>query len=364
MDKEKTSRRVLPHLQEVNVNGFEPSNDHDDNITKCVKSQYYIHNVEKELAEKFAIKKERSLTLAQAYFRLGYDRKAFQVSECGSFLQFAHAILPSGSVSSDGKLWRANFCRDKLCPMCAWRRSYKIFGQVSRIMDVIASQYRFLMLTLTIPNCSEDELSRTIDDMMDGWRRLIHDTKKFKDSVAGYFRALEITYNESNGTYHPHFHCILAVPLSYTRKSDLYISQGEWLSMWRKAMKRDDILIVDVRMAHSKEVTSGASESVQCISSAIAEIAKYAVKLGDDFDDDVIRCLSGALHHRRLVHFGGIFKKVASDLNLDDAEDGDLVHVDGDINGALAYMIVRYQWSCGAYKMIDAVKYTPQKGGV
>ena len=30
---------------------------------------------------------------------------------------------------------QVNFCKDRLCPMCAWRKSLKIFGQISQITD-------------------------------------------------------------------------------------------------------------------------------------------------------------------------------------------------------------------------------------
>jgi len=60
-----------------------------------------------------------------------------------------------------------------------------------------------------------------------------------------------------------------------------------------------------------------------------------------------------ALTSRRLISFTGCFNKVRKLLNLDDAETGDLVHVDDDtLREDVATMIVRYGWRNGVYVRI------------
>lgn len=318
-----------------------------------------------ELDTKFAPKRLSALQLSASYVRLGEASKAQRVASCGTFLEFAHAIDADGVMSDKGKLHNANFCRDKLCPMCAWRRSYKIFGQVSQIMSRIGGQYKFLMLTLTVPNCAPEELSETVERLFKSWGRLIR-RAPFKKAVKGFFRALEVTRNKRTGTYHPHFHCVLAVPLDYA-ESDLYISRDEWLNMWRECYKDQSIISVDIRVAKGK--TKETESCVDALSSAVAEIAKYAVKSSDylvpndeALTDDIVSRLCSALHHRRLSQFGGIFDETAKALKLDDAEDGDLVHLTDKIDPSLAYMIVRYGWSAGAYKMLDTYIKHPESG--
>lgn len=318
-----------------------------------------------ELDTKFAPKRLSSLLLSASYGRLGESSKAQRVADCGTFLEFAHAIDANGVMSDKGKLHNANFCRDRLCPMCSWRRSYKIFAQVSQIMSRIGGKYKFIMLTLTVPNCAPDELTETVQRLFGAWGKLIR-RKAFKTAVKGYFRALEVTRNKKNGTYHPHFHCILAVPLDYA-ESDLYIPRDEWLKMWRKCYQDESIISLDVRMAKGKNAET--ENCVEALSSAVAEIAKYAVKSSDylikddeALTDDIVSRLSSSLWHRRLSQFGGVFQEVAQDLKLDDAEDGDLVHLTDKIDPSLAYMIVRYGWSAGAYKMLDSYIKQPESG--
>ena len=304
--------------------------------------------------------------LADSYRRLNWERKANRVEECGSWLEF----LERSAVGGEGgkppanagaappappsyKLYHANFCRERLCPMCAWRRSYKIFGQMSQIMNFLGNKYRFIFLTLTVPNCTAQELDRVIDDLMKGWAKLMR-RKRFKGAVQGFFRALEVTRNKKNGTYHPHFHVVLAVLPSYFTYG--YIKRDEWLSMWQQSMKDDSITQVDVRVMRDKKTGAVSGEA---LTSAVAEAAKYAVKSADyvfsgndKLMDSIVSTLSTALSHRRLTALGGVFKDAWEQLGLDDPEDGDLIHLDKTVREDLATMIIRYEWSAGAYKLV------------
>lgn len=347
--------------------------------------------VDIELEKKWTPKKEQSLILSDSYIRLDWRRKAERVADCGSWLEFVErsehgqggAVPGCPCGAPDGtptrttayKLYHANFCRDRLCPMCSWRRSYKIFGQVSQIMNLLGNNYRYIFLTLTVPNCEPDELNKLIDDMVKGWHRLVN-RKAFKTAVKGFFRALEVTRNKKDGTYHPHFHVVLAVNPSYFTSRD-YIQRDEWLQLWQKSMKDDTITQVDVRTMKNKKTGEVSGEA---LASAVAETAKYAVKSADyifknndSLMDKIVLTLSSSLSHRRLTAFGGCFAEAREKLGLDDCEDGDLIHIDDNsIRSDLATMIVRFEWSCGAYKLvkktqleiIDGVSVNPENGEV
>ena len=92
----------------------------------------------------------------------------------------------------------------------------------------------------------------------------------------------------------------------------------------------------------------------------VAEVAKYAAKPGDYLihylddtiyerkTDEAVAILDNALANRRLVAFGGEFKKLHKLLNLDDTEDGDLVHTDDDaLRDDMAFVIENYSWHVG-----------------
>ena len=316
-----------------------------------------ITRINKEILKNFQPKKKHTIPLSESYQRLGYIDKSARVKDCGTFLEFQRPVN-----SSTCKLSYANFCRDRLCPVCSWRRSLKIFGQVSKIMDHIQDDFEFIFLTLTVPNVTASELPSKINQMQNAFTTMAHDNKRFNGAVCGYFKALEVTHNKNRysksfDTYHPHFHNILAVDKRYYKNKD-YIKQSEWLDMWRKYMKDDSITQVDVRRCTSKD-KSECEKSEKALSSAVAEVAKYATKSSDyiipwsdELTDNSVNALLSALSGRRLCSFGGVFDLVRKALKFDDAEDGDLLHVEADkIRADVALHIYRYAWSCGAYKL-------------
>lgn len=348
------------------------------------------NSLELEIEKKFKPKKKLSLCLSESYERLTWDKKAERVADCGSWLEWLERssagadglpVLSPPLAEQDGSpaqssytLYHANFCRDRLCPMCSWRRSYKIFGQMSQIMNYLGDSYRYVFLTLTVPNCVPEELNGLINDMMKGWHRLVN-RKAFKIAIKGFFRALEVTRNKKNGTYHPHFHVVLAVVPHYF-KDECYIKRDEWLRLWQESMQDDSITQVDVRAMRSKKTGDTFGEG---LSSAVAESAKYAVKSADyiisrnpKLMDSIVLTLSTALSHRRLTALGGVFKDAHEKLGLDDSEDGDLIHLDNKLREDLATMIIRYEWSAGAYKLvkktkleiIDGISVNPDDGEV
>jgi plasmid rolling circle replication initiator protein Rep len=119
-----------------------------------------------------------TLRLAQAYKRIN-SSKYKRIIECGGYLEFRRY--------SDNalKLKTANFCQTRLCPTCNWRRSKKIFAQVSKIMDNIQSDYEFVFLTLTVKNVKGEALKKQISSMVAAYKTLCL-RKRFKDAVRGW----------------------------------------------------------------------------------------------------------------------------------------------------------------------------------
>lgn len=308
-----------------------------------ISSDYYsdiLLKLQDEVGTKFAGKKEQSSVLASVYSFLELNKRSARVFDCGSFLEFV-------VTDTEKKLQQANFCRDRLCPMCNWRRSMKIFSQVSQVMNShLMQDYQFLFLTLTVRNCSADKLSLTIQALYDGWRFLYNKCKEFRSSIEGSFRSLEVTRNKIDGTYHPHLHCVLAVKPGYFKHG--YISQKRWSELWQNACDLDYCPIVHIEKI--KPSSDG-------LAGAVAEVTKYAVKGSDyiqpddiDLSAGIVQALLSALSGRRLCGWTGVFNDVRKVLNLDDAETGDLVHLgECDIREDVAQLIVRYHWKSGIY---------------
>lgn len=300
-------------------------------------------------------KKMRSSALSESYRRIGNIKKATSTRFCGSDLIFK--VNPN-DVNGEKKLHSANFCKVRLCPMCAWRRSLKTFNQVSAIMDEVCKdrEYAFLFLTLTVKNVCASELSETLDKLFYGFNRLTK-AKEFKKAVKGHFRALEVTHNtnrhsKSFDTYHPHIHCILVVNKSYFTSRD-FIAHEKWVELWQRCMDLDYEPLVDVRKTSGKSV--------------VPEVSKYSVKDKDyiiDYDEELtdrtVETLDISLHSRRLSAFGGVMRDAQKKLKLSD-DDNDLINTDGneqELNPMLEYVLARYHWNIGLknYELVEVKK--------
>ena len=241
-------------------------------------------------------------------------------------------------------LAHAYFCRARLCPMCQWRRSLKMHGQVLAVVERLAADrraagrnpYDYSLLTLTVRNCDAADLSATLDQLQQGWQRLLR-RKAVKDAVQGYIRAVEITYNRQTGQYHPHIHALLCVNHSYFN-SRKYIPQRQWAALWRDCARLDYAPQVDIRK------TQGDAKS-------IAEVTKYATKPSDYIipsDVDQMAAVLDTLHcacaKRRFAGWGGVMADAHSALQLDDVEDGDLIHTGYDDAGESAAGAALWSW--------------------
>jgi plasmid rolling circle replication initiator protein Rep len=302
--------------------------------------------------------------------RLGLDKKADRVCDCGSYLEFAHEVDANGIIDEHGKLHFARFCRDRFCPMCSWRRSLKLIANVSQCLPKITKDYKCLFLTLTIPNCTEEDFQATIDKLMNGWHHLTNN-RKWKKVVKGFFRVLEVTRNKNRNsksykTLHPHFHIMLIVPKSYGTRG-LYISRNEFLEMWQHAYGDNSITQVDVRLLKPKDakeiIDSKEIIPLKSLNSALLEVCKYTLKdsdyldesLSEDEQDNLLSSLIDGLHHRRLAHFGGVFKEIYNSLGLEDVEDEncDLTHIEDKITKGVGLLITSFRWGMSRYNFYN-----------
>ena len=281
------------------------------------------------------------------------DSRLESVSECASYLKFAEL-----KELNKRKLVEANFCRLRLCPMCSWRRSLKLFSQVSKITDAILAdkpKVRFLFVTLTVQNVNGEDLKVIIKRMGEAWKYLVQNSKEISASASlrknllGYMKAIEVTYNSRRNNFHPHIHCILEVAPAYFKGRSSgggYINHAEWRQMWKEVMHLDYEPQVNVRAI--KDATA----------KAVAEVAKYPVKLQGllEIKDKqkaakALILLKNGIHNCRLITFGGDFREYKRRLELDDVENGDLIHIDGERENlnAVAYTLFRYRADAGLY---------------
>jgi len=254
--------------------------------------------------------------LYKRYFEI-YERtgnedwyiRSYKTEQCGSYLEFA--LFQKMGM----KLINANFCKDRLCLMCNWRRSLRTYSKVARIIDYLSKsekKYRFLFLTLTIRNCEPSELHQTINDIFYSFNKFLKN-KRIKKAVKGFFRALEITINDKDNTFHPHLHIILAVNDSYFKDTKQYITQSEFTDIWQASANLNYKPIVNIKPFRNND------------NKGIAEATKYCIKLDEaglkKISDKNLEILRTAISYRRLVGLGGVIRQAAALLKMDINDD-------------------------------------------
>ncbi|HFE9852963.1 protein rep [Enterococcus sp. DIV1420a] len=225
------------------------------------------------------------------------------MASCGSYMEHI-ATFDKEKM----KLVQAHFCKNRFCPMCAWRKSLKDSVMLSVMLQAISEEksYQFLFMTLTTPNVKAEGLNEEINLFNHALSKMFR-RKRMQKSIKGYVRKLEITYNKKRNDYNPHFHLILAVNKSYFTDPNYYIKQSEWLDIWREVTGKtginpdgtDEITQLDIRKVKGFQQEKAA-----------LEVAKYSAK---DFEmtesQEVFDTFYLALKGRQLITFNGVFKE-------------------------------------------------------
>ena len=291
---------------------------------------------------KFSEHKFQTNDIIIKFYETGFKSEVEKIKQCGNYLEFA---LKENQITKDtkNKLAGANFCKNRFCPMCSWRRVRNITGQLKDAFSVIQEKEKIatLFLTLTVSNPDVKDLKSTIAKMNKAFKKM-SETKPFKNAVLGYFKSIEILGDKTpKGQAHPHFHILLVVKENYFKKSD-YINKAEWTEMWRKSLGVDYTPVVDVRRVKSK------NENFSDIDSAIIETVKYSVKhteLTKRSNEDFYY-LYTQTKGMRFISAGGILKEHLNLIKIDE----DLINLKKE-NEALWIEIARliYTWQNGEY---------------
>lgn len=226
------------------------------------------------------------------------------IEECGTYLQFA-----TDKEIQNRKLFSANFCGNRYCPICSKNKSLKDARDVKIITEYLRDLgFEFLFATFTAPNCSQEQLKAEITTYNKSLERMFKRQKY--NFIQGYVRKLEITYNDdknskSYGTFHPHFHVLIAIDKSYFGRK--YVSKQEWLIDWKKAMRDSSITQVDI-----KKVSLGRKNNID---KSILELTKYITKDFSFYSEiDVFKNFYRGTKGKRMFAFSGLFKDAKKKL--------------------------------------------------
>lgn len=216
-------------------------------------------------------------------------------------------------LNENEEITGANFCKQRLCPVCNYRRSTLMWHKIHDITSVFEKN-EFVFITLTIRNCIDKDLKSNINHLLQSFRRITN-RKTWQRAFIGYVRGLEITYNAKENTYHPHIHILAVTSTEYYKKE--YIDIHTLRKWWTESAGLDYFVQVNI-------------EAVKDKSKAVAEVAKYAVKMSSVLDSGIssktlraTQIIASCIEGRRLIATGGAITRAARDLkiNLDDDSD-------------------------------------------
>lgn len=272
----------------------------DDYIIISQKSQTILKRIEER-----AVYKNKLLPYIKKIYDGDYgDDKIITRSE-NKYINFENCATDLWIDEETGQITGANFCKQRLCPVCNYRRSTMLWHKVSNVISDIQNEK--LLITLTVKNCTGDNLKATIDGILESFHRLTS-RRMWKRNIVGFIRGLEITYNSQEDTFHPHIH-ILAVASENYFKED-YIDVHTLRKWWTESARLDYYVQVDIR-------------KIKTTDKAVAEVVKYAVKMADilqqDADEKRLRAtqtLASCIVGRRLISTGGLIKKLAKQKNI------------------------------------------------
>ncbi len=315
-------------------------------MNKLQKPDYSDFGELNQLIGSFDVHKGYAALVATAMQEISVmENKASHLWECGTYLE----------LDEQGRLVKSNLCRERRCPLCQWRRSLRVYGQVQKMLQWLEpGGYKYLHLVLTIPNCRADDLKNQCDwlytrstamfsDRLFGKRDQLGPIAHCKRSFKGIVRALEVTYNSDTDLYHPHLHCLIAVKSSYFTNPADYYSQEKLSVLWTGyaapnfGMKHGDLFVLHVKRVKDSEKNN-----------AVAEVAKYAVKpFHCDLDIDgykkILPVLNRALSGRRMLQIYGVFADAARALKIDLNDDKEETEDSGALTRKFSFIHGKYR---------------------
>ena len=290
--------------------------------------------------EKYTEKKQRNQVFQKFIKRHIGENQMDLVENCNTFLSFV-----TDKTLEKKKLYKSNPCKNRFCPVCAWRKARKDALGLSLMMQYIKQQENkeFIFLTLTTPNVNSDELENEIKGYNNSFRKLIK-RKKVDSVIKGYVRKLEITYNKKRDDYNPHFHVLIAVNKSYFTDKRYYISQKEWLNLWRDVTGMPEITQVHVQRVKQNNQKE------------LYEMAKYTGKDSDYLSNQkVFDTYYKSLKGKQVLVYSGLFKEARKKL-----KDGDLDYLKEIDPTEYVYQIF-YMWNQKEYLASEIFDLTDEE---
>jgi len=119
---------------------------------------------------------------------------------------FARALGCATFIKITDQGITSRFCENRFCLVCNRIRTAQLFTMYGKVLTDLPDLY---FVTLTIKNPKKNDLNPSIKEMYKHFALIKDVLRKQRVKLLG-LRKLEITYNDRENTYHPHYHLIIS----------------------------------------------------------------------------------------------------------------------------------------------------------
>ncbi|MET4109169.1 protein rep, partial [Hymenobacter sp. UYP22] len=194
----------------------------------------------------------------------------------------------SSLLYSQGGELVTKYCKNRWCVVCSRISTAKVIKQY---MPTLSTWKDKVFVTLTVPNCSGDELEGVVERMGENFSKICKQLQNAKSRNSGLpilngLRKLEVTFNSDEQNYHPHYHLIL------DSRAAANTLREKWLERYQNASWKGQ----DVRDADDNSCIELCKYMTKLISSHSKDRVIYAAAL-----DTIFRAVSG---RRTLQKYG------------------------------------------------------------
>jgi plasmid rolling circle replication initiator protein Rep len=264
-------------------------------------------------------------------------------------------IYQKNKVADVKKIWR---CKNKFCFNCrVVDVAKKIENFLPKHQQLIDNGYVPLLLTVTIPNCKDEDLKSTIEQLFKNYSKMIELMSRkiekggYKDRpyrIEAALAVLEINRNSDRNDWQPHIHSLIYIDkemyckLEYEKyiKAEFkkktqkynYISDMDlfyrclWTSLWKKT---------ETNLIYDKYLETGSNNEVklkeknslykcdirEVSDGYILEVIKYTYKLHDISNYDEFCTLKYSLNNFKKYRMYGKLANMKSEKIKKEKED-------------------------------------------
>jgi len=241
---------------------------------------------------------------------------------------------------------KTNLCHDKFCANC--KKVVQAGRMAKYIPELEKYKDKLFHLTLTVPNCSGQDLNFMYKKMAKSFRTLIRyldcrlkikgiNFNKF--NYQGAVRSLEVTFdNRKKNPYHPHFHVGIVMDSTLSRKKIINTysyNNKNGIRELQRLFSKEEVLIQKIwyLLINGIKVTKNSIEEleegyscamVQFNEDDYAELFKYISKGSDQEGntltyDNFVSLYYGLYRVKQIQGYGCLYR-IDDDIDLDELD--------------------------------------------